>query len=399
MTPLDPRDWRDRFPILASTNYLVTHSLGAMPRDVEPCLQSFLDEWATRGVRAWGEGWWDLPVTAGNAVGALMNAPEGTVVMHTNVSVIQSLIASALDFSGRRNKVVYTDQNFPTCMYVWEAQRRHGARIDVVPSDDGGIVPTERFLEAIDEETLVVPFSHVCFRTSFIQDARAIIDRAHEVGALVVLDTFQSLGTVPVDVQELDADIVCGGSLKWLLGGPGAAYLYCRPDVRARLRPALTGWAAHADPFAFETGAQRFADGPESLATGTPPVPSLVQALPGYDILREVGIDRVRAYSIRLTEALREDLGERGFPCHGPDRPDVRGGMLVVALRDDEDGHAFVRALAARDVLVDYRPEAGIRVSPHFYTEADELAAFAEHLSDLRESGGWKDFVSGRAGY
>ena len=395
----DPSAWRDRFPILESSTYLVNHSRGAMPRDVGPRLQAFVEQWATRGVRAWGEGWWDVPITVGNLLGRVMNAPENSVVMHQNVSLIQGMIATALDYSGPRNKVVYTDQNFPTCMYVWEAFREYGARVEVVKSDPGGIVPTERFLEAIDEETLIVPFSHVCFRNSYLQDAKAIIDRAHEVGALVMLDTYQSLGTVPVDVQELNVDMVCGGSVKWLMGGPGAGYLYVRPDLRDRIRPKITGWAAHAAPFAFETGAQRYAEGPESLLHGSPAVASLVQAQPGYETVLEVGVDTIRAWAILLLETLRGDLLGRGFDCHGPDRPEIRGGTLTVALREDEDGPAYVKALAARDVLVDHRPEAGSRVSPHFYTTTDELAAFADHMSDLRTSGSWKDHVEGSAAY
>ena len=395
----DPSAWRARFPILEGSTYLVTHSLGAMPAAVGDRLREFTEQWASRGVRAWGEGWWDLPVTVGDLVGQVMNAPPGTVVMHQNVSLVQALVASALDFSGPRNKVVYTDQNFPTCMYVWEAHRDLGARLEVVPSGPEGAVPLERLLEAIDEETLIVPLSHVCFRNSFLQDARAVVERAHEVGALVLLDTYQSMGTVPIDVQALGVDMVCGGSVKWLLGGPGAAYLYVRPDLRPRLRPRVTGWAAHAEPFGFEPGAQRYAEGPEALTHGTPAVACLVQAMPGYEAVLEVGVPTIRAWSIRLLEGLRADLAERGFRCFGPERPELRGGTLTVRLAEDEHGPAFVEALAARGVIVDFRPEAGIRVSPHFYTEEDELRAFAEHLDELRRTGAWRDFLAGARRY
>ena len=218
--PHDPERWRAQFPILDSTNYLVNHSLGAMPAAVYDKLRAYADQWATRGVRAWTEGWWSSPVDVGNVLARVMNAPPGSVVMQQNVSMIQSIVASALDFSTSRNKVVYTDQNFPTNMYVWEAQKRLGASIDVVPT--GGIeVDTDRLIAAIDERTLIVPISHVCFRSHFLQDAKRICARAREVGALVLLDTYQSLGCVPVDVRELDVDMVCGGSVKWLCGGPG----------------------------------------------------------------------------------------------------------------------------------------------------------------------------------
>ena len=249
----DPRRWRERFPILADTTYLVTHSLGAMPKAVYGKLEAYADQWATRGVRAWAEGWWDSPVRVGEQVGKLLNAPSGSVVMHQNVSMIQSVIASALDFSGKRNKVVYTEQEFPSVMYVWEALRRQGARVECVRGENEVGVSDERLITAIDENTKIVPISHVCFRTSFLQDAQAVCRRAKEVGALVLLDCYKSLGTVPVDVQALGVDMVCGGSVKWLCGGPGAAYLYVRPGLLEELEPRITGWAAHESPFAFET--------------------------------------------------------------------------------------------------------------------------------------------------
>jgi kynureninase len=310
--------------------------------------------------------------------------------MQTNVSTIQSIVASALDFGGARNRVVYTDQNFPTNMYVWEARRAQGAEIVVVPSE-AGAVPTERLLEAIDERTLVVPISHVLFRSSYLQDAAAICARAREVGALVLLDTYQSLGTVPLDVQALDVDMVCGGSVKWLCGGPGAAYLYVRPDLLARLEPRITGWAAHAAPFAFETGPQRYASGVQRLLNGSPAVPALLAATAGYDVVAEVGVEAIRAHSVRLTELLREDLLARGFEVSSPPDPARRGGTLTVRLAPDESGPGFVAALERRGILVDHRPEAGLRVSPHFYTRADELRAFAASLSELRQGGGWRE--------
>ena len=394
----DPDKWRPHFPILASTTYLVNHSLGAMPEGVYDKLRGYADQWATRGVRSWVEGWWDAPVRVGDKLGRLMNAPEGSVVMHQNVSVIQSVVASCLDFSGQRNKVVYTDLNFPTNMYVWEGYVERGARIVSVPTPDGFSVPTEALLEAIDEETLIVPISHVLFKSSFLQDAQAICKRAREVGAMVLLDTYQSLGTVPFDVRELDVDMVCGGSVKWLCGGPGAAYLYVKPDLAPRLEPKITGWAAHEAPFAFETGPQRYAPNITRMLHGTPAVPALLAATAGYEIVAEVGIENIRRYSVELTEGLRAAMLEAGFDVPSPEDPGQRGGTLTIGLAPDENGPAYVQALAARDILVDFRPEAGVRVSPHFYTRADELELFRDVMVDLRESGRWKDHVqSGKA--
>jgi len=390
--------WRERFPILERSTYLVTHSLGAMPRAVYGKLQAFADQWATRGVRAWAEGWWDAPVSVGEQVARLLQAPPGTVVMHQNVSMIQSIIASALDFGGKRNKIVYSEQEFPSVMYVWEALRRVGARIECVRGDAVGVAD-ERLIEAIDEETRLVPISHVCFRTSFLQDARAICARAREVGALVLLDCYQSLGTVPIDVQELGVDMVCGGSVKWLCGGPGAAYLYVRPGLLEELEPRVTGWAAHASPFAFETGEQRYADGPRRLLNGTPAVAALLTATAGYETVLEVGVENIRRHSIALTERLRQELSARGFTSPSPADPARRGGTLTVALRADESGPAFVKALAQRDILVDYRPGAGIRVSPHFYTRASELEGFVAALVELRERRTWTEHVERVAAY
>lgn len=391
--------WRPRFPILSTCTYLVTHSLGAMPGTVRDKLAAYADQWAERGVRAWAEGWWESPVKVGELLGRILNAPSGTVAMHPNVSTIQSIVASALDFSGERNRVVYTDQNFPTNMYVWEGFRELGAEITCVASPDGIGVPTEALLEAIDERTLVVPISHVLFKSSYQQDAAAICARAREVGALVLLDSYQATGTVPIDVQALGVDMLCGGSVKWLCGGPGAGYLYVRQGLLETLEPRITGWAAHAAPFAFEQGAQRYASGAARLLNGSPAVPALMAASAGYEIVLEVGVEAIRRHSVRLTEGLRADLLERGFTLPGPADPARRGGSLTVRLREDEHGPAFVAALERRGILVDHRPDAGLRVSPHFYTRADELREFAEVLGELRESRSWTEFVGGTKSY
>jgi kynureninase len=386
----DPERWRARFPILASASYLVTHSLGAMPSGAADKLAAYAQQWATRGVRAWAEGWWSAPIEVGKLVGRILNAPEGTVAMHTNVSTIQAIVASALDFTPPRDKVVTIDIDFPTLQYVWEAARRRGARVESVHSPDGIGVPLERLLAAIDERTRVVAVSHVLFKSSFLQDARAIQERARSMGALLLLDCYQSLGTVPIDVQALGLDMACGGSVKWLCGGPGAAYLYVRPGLLETLEPAITGWAAHAAPFAFETGPQRYAQGAWRLLNGTPAVPALLAASAGYEAVLEVGPERIRGWSQALTERLRADLLERGFAVPSPVDPAQRGGTLTVGLRPDENGPAFVAALDERGILVDFRPGAGLRVSPHFYTRAEELDAFAQTLSELRQSRAWR---------
>lgn len=362
--------YRPEFPILEHTNYLISNSLGAMPRGVYDALKGYADTWATRGVRAWEERWWMLAAQVGDELGALMNAPVGSVSTHQNVTTCQAIIASCLDFSGPRNKVVYTDMNFPSIMYFWEAQQASGARVHMVKTDDGVTIPTERLLEAIDEYTRVVPISHVIFRSSFIQDARAIIEKAHKVGAYVVLDTFQSLGSVPVDVQSLNVDFACGGVLKWLCGGPGVAYLYVRPDLGQKLQPRFTGWHAHQQPFNFETGPIRYTDPPYRFMNGTLHIPALEAARPGIKIIAEVGAGNIREKSKRQTARLMDLADQHGWRVNTPREPEQRGGTVSIDMPDSQE---VCTELLKRDILVDWRPKAGVRFSPHFYSKDEEL--------------------------
>ncbi len=375
--------YRTEFPILERTNYMISNSLGAMPRNVFAALHGYADIWAKRGVRAWEENWWMLPLEVGNEIGAIMHAPKGSVSVHQNVTTCQAVVASCFDFSGKRNKVVYSDLNFPSVMYFWEAQRQLGARVHMVKTDDGVHVPTDRMLDAIDDETLLVPISHVIFRSSYIQDARAIIEKAHKVGALVVLDTFQSLGAVPVDVQALNVDFCCGGVLKWLCGGPGVGYLYVRPDLGKKLEPRITGWFAHENAFDFATGPIRYSDPPFRFMNGTSHIPALEACRPGLQIITEVGVENIREKSKRMTARLIELADHHGWRVNTPRDPEQRGGTVSI---DMPDAQAVCRELIAREVLVDFRPKAGVRFSPHFYNTDEEVdAAIATVATILKE--------------
>ena len=387
--------WRDEFPILAGTTYLVSHSLGAMPRAAAARLQEYSDTWAARGVRAWAEGWWRMPVTAGDRIAAIIGAPPGSVVMHQNVSVCQALVLSCFELNGRRNKIVYDELNFPSVMYVYEAHRSLGARIEVVKSEDGIRVPLERMLAAIDEETLLVPISHVVFKSGFVQDVEAITRRAHEVGALVVADLYQSAGTVPVDVGAWDVDFATGGSVKWLCGGPGAGYLYVAPRLRETLAPRVTGWAAHARPFAFESELA-YAEGAERFLHGTPAIPALYAAQAGYEIVGRIGVAAIREKSERQLELLLELARERGLTPRTPERREERGGMVIL---DVPHGEAVTKELLRREILVDYRPGAGIRFSPHFYTTDAEIRHALDETRGILDSGAWKTHASGGMGF
>lgn len=379
----DLLQWRDEFPILDNTVYMISHSLGAMPRRTRDRLQEYANMWSTRGIRSWEEGWWMMATTVGDMIGKIIGAGEGEVVMHPNVSVCQSIIASCFDFKGRRNKIVSESLNFPSNLYIYHSLEREGARFVTVPSDDGMTVPLDRMLEAIDEQTLLVSVSHVIFRSSFIQDLRAITARAHEVGALVVADVYQSTGTVPLNVREVGLDFATGGSVKWLCGGPGAGYLYVRRDLWSKLEPRLTGWLAHEDPFAFEIGPNKYADSIYRFLNGTPNVPGMYAAMSGYEIVNQIGVEAIRAKSIRQTTRLIEIAEEAGFKVNCPKNSSERGGTVVI---DVPHGQQVTTELLRRDFLVDYRPGAGIRVAPHFYSKDEELELTVREISKILET-------------
>jgi kynureninase len=375
--------WRSEFPILDKAVYLISHSLGAMPRETYARMQEYAETWATRGVRAWAEGWWEMPVTVGNQVARIIGADPGTVVMHQNVSICQSLILSCFDPTPQRNKIVYSELNFPTVMYVYEAHARNGdLRIEVVKSDDGNTVPLERLLAAIDETTLLVPISHVLYKSGFLQNAKAITERAHEVGAMVVLDVYQSAGTVPFNVKDLNVDFATGGSVKWLCGGPGAGYLYVRPDLINRFQPKTTGWMAHEQPFAFDTDL-RYAPDITRYLHGSPPIPALYAAQSGYKIINEIGVAAIREKNTRQTTTLIELAEEAGFRVTSPRDPAQRGGTITIAV---DHAAAMTKELVRREVIVDYRPGAGVRVSPHFYTSDEEVARVVSEMKTIRDT-------------
>lgn len=363
-----------------------------MPRATYDRLHEYADLWATRGVRAWAEGWWDMPLTVGDEVARIIGAEPGTVVMQQNVSICQSLILSCFEPTAERNKIVYCDLNFPSVMYVYEAHARHGKlRIETVQSEDGITVPLERMLDAIDEHTLLVPFSHVLFKSGFLQDAKAITERAHEVGAMVVLDTYQSAGTVPFSVRELNVDFATGGSVKWLCGGPGAGYLYVRPDLHEKSQPRTTGWMAHEEPFAFQTE-MRYAPSVARFLHGSPAIPALYAAQSGYRIINEIGVDRIRTKNVHQTTRLIKLAEEAGFRVTSPKNSADRGGTITVW---HEEAAAITRELIRRDIIVDFRPGAGVRISPHFYTRDDELEIVIAEMKAIRDT---KAYDSERVG-
>jgi kynureninase len=367
-------DYRSEFPILEHATYLINHSLGAMPARAEDGVAEYARTWRERGIRAWGEGWWTLPLTVGDQIGRIVGAPAGATVMHQNVSIAEAIVVSCFEPTPERSRVVYERGNFPSVRYVFQAH----PRLEVVVCEDD-----DEIVEAIDERTLLFPISHVLFKSGEIQDVERIVRRAHEVGAHVVLDAYQSAGAVPLDVTELGVDFAVGGSVKWLCGGPGAAWLYVRPDLIDTLEPTLTGWQAHARPFAFEPRLE-YADGIARFLTGTPNVPALYPATAGYDIVEEIGVDRIRQSSLRQTQLLIDGADARGFEVASPREPERRGGTVTVHVPEFEGVH---EELTEREILCDFRPGAGIRLGPHFYNTDADLERALDAIAEILETG------------
>ena len=377
--------FRDRFPILEHTTYLINHSLGAMPQAVEERVAAYAATWRERGIRAWGEGWWTMPLVVGDQIGRIIGAPAGSTVMHQNVAVAEAIVLSCFrPIDPGRNRVVYEEGNFPSVRYLYQAQP--DLEVAVAP-DDGAIV------DAIDERTLLVPISHVLFKTAAIQDVAAIVRRAHDVGAHVVLDAYQSAGIVPLDVTSLDVDFAVGGSVKWLCGGPGNGWLYVRPDLAESLEPTFMGWQAHARPFGFEPELE-YAEGAARFLTGTPNVPALYAGTPGYDLIEEIGVERIRANSLRQTELLIDLLDDAGFEVGSPRDSSRRGGTVTVRVPEFEAVH---KELGERQVICDFRPDAGLRLGPHYFNTDDELRFVVSQITEIVESGAYERHLGATA--
>ncbi|HXQ96863.1 MAG TPA: aminotransferase class V-fold PLP-dependent enzyme [Candidatus Limnocylindrales bacterium] len=387
--------WREQFPILDKTTYLISNSLGAMPRGVYDRLHDYADSWATRGVRAWEEGWWEMAVKVGDGIGSLIGAGTGEISLHQNVTLTNAIIASCFDFSKKRNKIVMVDLEFPSIVYFYAEQRRYGAKVKMIRSQDGLHVPMKQFLRTIDRNTLLVPISQVLFRSATIVDAKTIIDHAHNMGAHVVLDLYQAAGTIPLDVRALNVDFATGGVLKWLCGGPGVGYLYVRPDLRKKLKPAVTGWMAHQRPFNFEVGPVDRREDSYRFLNGTPHIPALYACQPGLQVLNAVGIGAIRAKSMRQTARLVDGALARGWRVNTPADAGERAGTVSI---DCPHAREVAGELVARDIMVDFRPKAGVRLSPHFYNRDDEIDFALEQIAEILNTKTWPQQRDARAG-
>jgi kynureninase len=382
--------FRSEFPILDRTTYLVSNSLGAMPRGVPDRLAEYVDTWAEQGVRAWTTDWWALPGSVGDEIAPLLGASPGEIVMVPNVSIAQATVLSAVRYTAPRNRIVMTALDFPSVRYVYDdLATRLGAEIVVIPSDDGISIDMDRLLAAIDGRTALVCVSHVLFRSAFILDVDALCAHAHRMGALVSLDAFHAVGVIPVDVKRSGADFLTGGVLKWLCGGPGGCFLYAAPSVRETLEPSLTGWMSHTRPFGFEPEME-YAPGVYRWLGGTPVIPALYAAMEGPRIVKRAGIDAIRAKSVRQTSRLIELADERGYDVYAPRDAARRGGTVAFSV---PHGFEVSQYLLSRDILVDYRPRAGIRVAPHFYTRDDELEVAVSAIEEALTTESWRQFA------
>jgi kynureninase len=361
--------WRPEFPTLETKLHFISHSLGAMPRGAEEALAGYVEAWKTESIRAWEKRWMSLPVDLGNVIGRVIGAEPDTLSMHENVTTAQAIALSAVDFAPPRNRVVCTEQDFPSVLYLYEGLARRGAEVTRVRSRERLRIREEDVVAAIDERTAVVAISSVLFRSAQVLDLEPIVARAHDVGALTLIDAYQAVGAVPVDVQSSRIDLMTGGSIKWMCGGPGASWLYVAPRVRARLEPAITGWFGHADPFAFDTGPLRRDAGARRFWTGTPGIPGFAAARPGCEIVAEIGVAAIRAKSLRQTSRVIGWADEFGLPLVTP-RDETRGGSVVL---DVPNAGRVCQALLDSGVLLDFRPGVGLRLAPHFYTSDDEV--------------------------
>jgi len=378
-TTTAPR-FRERFPTLSNSTYLVSHSMGAPPLGARDALVAYWEAWAKEGPEAWNE-WLPAMQDLADNLGAIFGAAPGSVSLAPNVSILQAAIASSMDWNGARNEVVFEDLQFPSVTYVWKAWERFGAKVVRVPSDDGRTMSTERLVAAITEKTAVVVLSHAAYVSGALIDVPAIVARCRETGALFVLDVYQTTGTYPYDVTALDLDMAVGGSHKWLCGGPGCGFIYVKPALRAKFEPAITGWMAHESPFAFEPAPIRLTWNQHRWNTGTPTVPGYLVARAGHDAIREVGVANIRAHNLRLTAAILGHASERGIATPTPLDPAQRTGWIGLAFQGDD---RVAEQLIERRIFVDYRPGCGIRVSPHFYTSDEEIEAFFEAIDELR---------------
>jgi selenocysteine lyase/cysteine desulfurase len=371
---MDWTQWRDEFPILGRTTYLNSCSLGALSHRALGRIDTFHEEWHTYGASAWYETWLGRLAELRARVGHMIGATEAEIALSASTSAALSVLGSAFDYA-KRNRVIVAELDFPTVAYQWMV--RPDVELIRIPSDDGVSIDPERVADAIDERTAVVSISHVFFTTGAIQETRPIADAARRHGAFFIIDAYQSAGQVPIDVSALGADALVTGPLKWLLGGPGLAYVYVRDEWLHELNPTITGWFAARDQFDFDIHTFEFRDDARRFELGTPALPAVHSALGGQDIIDEIGVVPIRERNSDLTEHLLVRLDASGLRFRTAGEASARSALVMIP---HDDPVRAVRQLADHGIIVDSRP-GYVRVSPHFYNTHDELDRFVDVLA------------------
>ncbi len=370
--------WRKEFPILQRKTYLNSCSLGALSTRSMAGMARFQELWNEYGASAWYKLWLGEIAEVREKFARIIGAQPHEIAIAPNVSAALSEIATGLDM-GERNRVVMADLDFPTLAYQWMAKQRLGIEIDFVESPDRITVPTDQLLAAIDERTGLVATSRVFYLSGYIQDIAAVTRRAHEEGALVLIDDYQGTGQIPLDVKALDIDFLVTGTLKWLMGGPGLAFIYVREDLIPRLRPSVTGWWGSRDMFEFRTGVFEYRDDAQRLEAGTPAVAPIFAANASLDIVLEIGVERIRERTRWLADDLVRRIQQRGWTLLSPADGAVRSSIVMLGMeRPDE----LVDGLKQRGIIVDSRP-GRLRISPHFYNTVEENELVIAALDDL----------------
>lgn len=388
---------RENFPILANCVYLISNSLGAVPRTASAELERYYSLWSEWGVEAWEKEWWEMSRKVGDSLAVLLGAPPDTVTMMPNATTAHWVALSGLfsEKGKKRNKIVVSERDFPSTLYaVGSIAETMGWHVDIVQGPVNSLLDSEKIIEHLDEETLVVATSHVCFKSAAIQDVKSICRRAAEVGAVSIIDGYHAPGVIEVDVRNIGADFYIGGCLKWLCGGPGNAFLYVRPGINREIEPRLTGWFAHKNPFEFSTEME-YTHGSYKFMSGTPPVPCLYAAKAGLEMIHSIGTEQIRRNSLMLTDMIFREASNRGFGIYTPEDKDKRAGAVSLEI---PHGGAVKQALSQRKFIVDFRkggehePDT-IRVAPHFYNRPQEILNFFAEVDDIISSGAYKDFI------
>lgn len=368
--------YRDEFPIFQHAIYLNSCSLGALSRRSRAQVNTYLDQWETRGASAWYDTWWAALEDLRAGYARIIGARPGTVALHPSISGALTAVAESLVYA-RRPKVVVTSLDFPTIAYQWLAKVPHGVEVVVIQSPDGVRVPLELWERTVDDRTALVATSHVFFTSGAIQDVGAIAEIAHRKGALALIDGYQAAGQLPVDVTALDVDFYASGGLKWLLGGTGIAFLYARSELLDQLKPRAAGWFSHREQFRFDSATLELHDDARRLETGTPALMPVYAQLGGLSILEEIGTPAIREATMALTEDLIARARERGLAPKVAPNPDERSGIVMLPSADPA---LDVKRLAEARIITDARP-GHIRVSPYFYNVPDDYLALLEQLA------------------